>query len=174
MLAHRLDAADALRSGARPVAGGERGVTVCGAIISIPYGHDPPILKRSLGDLWTIDRTGELERHPRPPDPPWLRQVKLFEHIKPRWEISRDGVVWLLDPDAPMGPWAELQRAVMIERLAPDAAWLVVRMQQGGRPRLAARRGSGLSKMVVTAIWNSLVRRAFFTRSRRRPRREQP
>lgn len=134
VLAHRLSGGRALRSGPRPASEGDgSGTTVCGAIVSIPYGHDPPILTRVSAELQTIDLAGELARHRRPATPPWLYTVGLGESVRERWEIVRDGVVWLLCAQPGFGnPWARLQRDAVPERLSAEAAALVLEVAERG------------------------------------------
>jgi hypothetical protein len=149
-LAHRLSDGRALRSGARPMAEGDGSrATVCGAMVSIPYERDPPILTRVSAELQTIDLAGELARHRRPPTPPWLRTVGLDERVQERWEIVREGVVWLLCAQPAFGnPWARCQRDAVPERLSDEAALLVFE---------AAERGVRASPQ---SAWNALLGKA--------------
>jgi len=151
-LAHLLAGERALRSGARPRVEGDGGTSVCGATFSVPYGRDLPILTRVSAELQTIDGEGELARHRRPPTPAWLGKVGFGETV--RWEIVRDGVVWLLCARPSFGsPWVQLQRDGMPERLTAEAATLVLAVAERGA-RVSSRRGGDLP---AEDAWRSLV-----------------
>jgi hypothetical protein len=151
-VAHLLAGERALRSGARPRVQGDGGASVCGATFSVPYAHDLPILTRVSAELQTIDRAGDLTRHRRPPTPAWLGKVGFGETV--RWEIVRDGVVWLLCTRPSFGiPWVQLQCAGMPERLTAEAATLVLAVAERGA-RVSSRRGADLP---AEDAWRALV-----------------
>jgi len=156
-LAHGLSGGRALRSGARPVSEEDgSAATVCGAIVSIPYGHDRPILTRVSAELQTIDLAGELARHRRPPTPPWLYTVGLGESARERWEIVREGVVWLLCAQPGFGnPWARLQRDALPEWLSAEAAALVVEVAERGVRASPQEAWSALLGKALTALAGS-------------------
>jgi hypothetical protein len=97
-LSHQLESDRALRSGARPLAGGNDELTVCGATISRPYAGPLPILTRVTTDVETIGGDGELVQHRRPATPAWFRDVGLNE--RSRWEVVTSDPVWLVLPAA--------------------------------------------------------------------------
>ena len=110
-----------------------------------------PLLVRSTGDVVTIDNSGELASHERPPTPAWFAEVGLGE--SGRWEIFRPDVVWLIVPKSATGrPWAQLHQRVAIERLSQEAAGLVLAL--GEEIRVWSRHASTAE---ATQAWCDLV-----------------
>lgn len=139
-LCHRLDEANALRSGARPRGAGSDVPTICGAAVSTPYEGELPILTRSATALATVDRAGELTVHDRLPTPAWFAEVGFDEGG--RWEIFRADVVWLISPRPQSGrPWVRRLEETAVERLSPDAAQLVLAV--GAEPPPSTGVGEG-------------------------------
>lgn len=137
-LCHRLNGANALRSGARPSQVDTDAPTICGAAVSTPYQGELPILTRSATALATIDRDGEVTLHDRLSTPAWFAEVGFDEDG--RWEIFRPDVVWLVSPQPQSGrPWVRRLGETVVERLAPDARQLVLAV--GAEPPLSARFG---------------------------------
>lgn len=150
-LCHRLDEANALRSGARARDAGKDVPTICGAAVSTPYEGELPILTRSATALATIDRGGELIVHDRLPTPAWFAEVGFDEGG--RWEIFRANVVWLISPRPQSGrPWVRRLGETAVELLSPDAAQLVVAV--GAEPPLSTRVGEGAD---AKREWTALV-----------------
>jgi hypothetical protein len=103
-------------------------------------------------ELQTINVAGEFACHRRPPTPVWLGVLGFSEKI--RWEIIRDGVVWLLCARPSLGiPWAQLQRDETPRRLTAEAATLVLAVADG-RARISSRRGADLP---AEDAWRALV-----------------
>jgi hypothetical protein len=126
-LVSRLDDRVLRAGGARP-SGGE-GPRVCGAALTQPYTGALPVFTRSPVALASLSRSGEIEHHPRPPTPAWFEDVELNDG---RWEIVREGLIWLLSPEPRTGkPWARLERDVQLTGLSPGAAAIIRRMSEG-------------------------------------------
>ena len=127
-LVNRLEGERVLRAGgARPNTG--EGLRVRGAALSRPYSGALPVLTRSPVALATLDGAGDLVWHPHRPSPAWFADAGIRNG---RWEIIRDGIVWLLSPEPRTGkPWARLERDVELKQLSSDGAALVRAMNEG-------------------------------------------
>lgn len=127
-LVNRLDGDRVLRTGgARPNPG--HGLRIRGAALSQPYAGALPVLTRSPVALASLDGAGDLVAHPHRPTPTWFAEAGIENG---RWEILREGIVWLLSPEPRTGkPWARLEHDAELTQLSSDAAALVLAMNAG-------------------------------------------
>jgi hypothetical protein len=149
MLVNRLDGERVLRAGgARPNPG--QGLRICGAALSQPYRGALPVLTRSPVALASLDRAGELAWHPHSPTPAWFAEAGIENG---RWEILREGLIWLLSPEPRTGkPWARLEQEAQLEQLSSEAV-AIVRAMNAGDIAVSSRRHAA----VAVDRWLELV-----------------